>query len=211
MNCADCGQGVAAADNFCRHCGVTLGQAPENAAGLPAVVAALQGEEARLYRRVEALETGQAPPPVSPAARPARPHPAAAAPSAAGGPGGFIGRLRAMDWEWLLGGNWLARVGILAVVLGLAFFLKLAFDNDWIGETGRVVLGLLVGSGLLGGGEYWRRKYAVWAQALTGGGIAILYLSVFAAFALYGLIPPLPALGFFLLVTFDRRRAGPAL
>ena len=210
MNCADCGQGVAAADNFCRHCGIALGQSPENAAGLPAIVAALQGEVARLYRRVEALETGPAPPPtVSPAGQPASPHPAAAAPSAAGGPGGFIGRLRAMDWEWLLGGNWLARVGILAVVLGLAFFLKLAFDNDWIGEIGRVVLGLIVGSGLLGGGEYWRRKYAVWAQALTGGGIAILYLSVFAAFALYELIPPLPALGFFLLVTLTA--AGLAL
>lgn len=209
MNCADCGQGIAAADNFCRHCGVALGQSPENAAGLPAVVATLQGEVARLYRRVDALEAGQVPPPISPAARSAMPHPVATAPSAAGGPGGFIGRLRAMDWEWLLGGNWLARVGILAVVLGLAFFLKLAFDNDWIGETGRVVLGLLVGSGLLGGGEYWRRKYAVWAQALTGGGIAILYLSVFAAFALYGLIPPLPALGFFLLVTLTA--AGLAL
>ena len=207
MNCADCGQGVAAADNFCRHCGIALGQSPENAAGLPAVVAALQGEVARLYRRVEALEAGQAPTPArSPAARPANPHSAV---PAAGGSGGFSGRLRAMDWEWLLGGNWLARVGILAVVLGLAFFLKLAFDNDWIGEIGRVVLGLVVGSGLLGGGEYWRRKYAVWAQALTGGGLAILYLSVFAAFALYGLIPPLPALGFFLLVTLTA--AGLAL
>lgn len=210
MNCADCGQGIAAADNFCRHCGVALGQSPENAAGLPAVVAALQGEVARLYRRVESLEAGQAPPPqVSPAARPEMPHSTAAAPAGGGGPGGFSGRLRAMDWEWLLGGNWLARVGILAVVFGLAFFLKLAFDNDWIGEIGRVVLGLLVGSGLLGGGEYWRRKYAVWAQALTGGGLAILYLSVFAAFALYGLIPPLPALGFFLLVTLTA--AGLAL
>lgn len=212
MNCADCGQGVAAADNFCRHCGVALGQTPAAAdGGLPAVVAALQGEVARLYRRVEALETGQVSPVAasSPAARPPIPnHPAA--PAAAGnGPGGFAGRLRAMDWEWLLGGNWLARVGILAVVLGLVFFLRMAFDNDWIGETGRVVLGLLIGSALLGGGEYWRRKYAVWAQALTGGGIAILYLSVFAAFALYALIPPLPALGFFLLTTLTA--AGLAL
>lgn len=211
MNCADCGQAVAAADNFCRHCGVALGQTPAAAAGgLPAVVAALQGEVARLYRRVEALETGQVPTAAAPAARPAIPNPIAAAPAAAGrGPGGFSGRLRSMDWEWLLGGNWLARVGILAVVLGLVFFLRMAFDNNWIGETGRVVLGLLIGSGLLGGGEYWRRKYAVWAQALTGGGIAILYLSVFAAFALYALIPPLPALGFFLLATLTA--AGLAL
>lgn len=210
MSCADCGQEVAAADNFCRHCGVALGQTPAADGGLPAVVAALQGEVARLYRRVEALETGQiSPAAAAPAARPSTPnHPAT--PAAAGkGPGGFSGRLRAMDWEWLLGGNWLARVGILAVVLGIVFFLRLAFDNNWIGETGRVILGLLIGSGLLGGGEYWRRKYAVWSQALTGGGLAILYLSVFAAFALYALIPPLPALGFFLLATLTA--AGLAL
>ena len=105
------------------------------------------------------------------------------------------------DWEWLFGGNWLARIGVLALIIGVGFFLKLAFDNDWIGETGRVVLGLLGGGALLGGGEFWRRKYPILAQPLTGGGIAILYLSVFAAFALYDLIPALPALGFFFLVT----------
>ena len=105
------------------------------------------------------------------------------------------------NWEWLLGGNWLARVGILALIVGVGFFLKLAFDNDWIGETGRVLLGLVGGLLLLGGGEYWRRRYPIWAQPLTGGGIAILYLSIFAAFSLYGLIPSLPALGLFFVVT----------
>ena len=100
-----------------------------------------------------------------------------------------------------MGGNWLARIGILAVIIGIGFFLRLAFENQWIGETGRVVLGLAAGLSLLGAGEFWSRKYAVWAQALTGGGIAILYLSVFAAFSLYGLIPAWPALGFSFLVT----------
>ena len=107
----------------------------------------------------------------------------------------------ALNWEWLVGGNWLARIGILAVIIGVGFFLKLAFDNQWIGETGRVVLGLVIGLALLGAGEFWSRKFAVWSQAVTGGGIAILYLSVFAAFSLYGLIPAWPALGFSLLVT----------
>jgi len=49
-----------------------------------------------------------------------------------------------IDWELILGGNWLARIGILAVVVGMGFFLKLSFDNNWIGETGRVALGSLV-------------------------------------------------------------------
>ena len=112
-----------------------------------------------------------------------------------------MGGIASWDWEWLLGGNWLGRVGIVTLIIGVGFFLKLAFDNNWIGETGRVVLGVALGLALLGGGEYWRSKYPVWAQTLTGGGIAALYLSIFAAFALYDLLPALVALGFFFLVT----------
>ena len=113
------------------------------------------------------------------------------------------------DWEWLFGGNWLARIGVLALVIGIGFFLKLAFDNQWIGETGRVVLGLVGGLALLGAGEFWRSRYPVWALPLTGGGLAILYLAIFAAFSLYGLIPAMWALGFFFLVTLTA--AGLAL
>ena len=112
-----------------------------------------------------------------------------------------LGRAENLDWEWLFGGNWLARIGIVALIIGVAFFLKLAFDNDWIGETGRVVLGLAGGIVLLAAGEFWRRSYPIWAQPLTGGGLAVLYLSIFAAYSLYGLVPALPALGFFFLVT----------
>ncbi len=109
--------------------------------------------------------------------------------------------LASFNWEWLLGGNWLARIGIVALIIGVGFFLKLAFDNQWIGETGRVLLGLVAGVALLAAGEFWRRKYPVWAQAVTGGGIAILYLSIFAAFGLYQLIGGLTALGLAFLVT----------
>lgn len=110
-------------------------------------------------------------------------------------------RIKGWDWEWLLGGNWLARIGSFALVIGVGFFLKLAFDNNWIGETGRVALGFALGLALLGAGEYTQRRYPIWSQPITGGGIAILYLAIFAAFAFYGLILPLLALGLALLVT----------
>ena len=106
-----------------------------------------------------------------------------------------------MDWEIILGGNWLARVGVLAVVIGVGFFLKLAFDNNWIGEAGRVALGVIGGLALVGAGEYWSKRYAVYSQALAGGGVAILYLSIFAAFAFYGFIGTYPAVGLLLLVS----------
>jgi uncharacterized membrane protein len=106
-----------------------------------------------------------------------------------------------IDWEMILGGNWLARIGILAVVIGMGFFLKMAFDNNWIGETGRVVLGISAGLAFLGAGEYWRTKYPVYAQALVGGGIALLYLSMYAAYAVFGLISLYPGVGMLALVS----------
>ena len=138
------------------------------------------------------------------------PPPGAAARAPAKPPGGRVFKtIAGWDWDWLVGGNWMARIGILALVIGVGFFLKLAFDNDWIGETGRVVLGIVGGVALLGGGEYWQRRYPIWAQPLTGGGLAILYLSIFAAFSLYGLISEVTAFGFFFLVTLTA--AGLAL
>lgn len=92
-----------------------------------------------------------------------------------------------INWEPIIGGNWLARVGALAVIIGVAFFLGLAFENNWITETGRVFLGLGAGAAFLGAGEYWRKRYTTYAQGLSGTGIAILYLSVFASFSLYDL------------------------
>ena len=105
------------------------------------------------------------------------------------------GVLRAVDWEIILGGNWLARIGALALIIGTGFFLKLAFDNEWIGEEARIGMGVLGGLALVGGGEYWRRRYPVYAQALAGGGVAIVYMSVFSAYAFYQLVGIYPAIG----------------
>jgi uncharacterized membrane protein len=91
--------------------------------------------------------------------------------------------------ETRIGGRWLNRIGIVAVVIGVAFFIKYAFDNNWIGPTGRVVLGIISGLGFIGWGQYLYHKYRIYAQGLIGGGIAILYVSIFAAHDFYSLIP----------------------
>ena len=106
-----------------------------------------------------------------------------------------------VDWEVILGGNWLARIGILAVVIGVGFFLKLAFDNNWIGDVGRVALGVVGGLALLGGAEYISKRYPIYSQTLSGGGVAILYLTIFAAFTFYGMIGVYSAVGLLLLVS----------
>ena len=69
---------------------------------------------------------------------------------------------QSFDWERLLGRNWFAIIGAVALVVGIGFFLKLAFDNDWIGDTGRIVLGVVLGLSLLGVGEYSQRRVPIW-------------------------------------------------
>src|SRR5262245_25654282 len=55
--------------------------------------------------------------------------------------------------ESQIGANLLNKVGMIAIILGMAFFLKYAIENRWIGETGRVMVGILTGLGFLAWGE----------------------------------------------------------
>ncbi len=105
------------------------------------------------------------------------------------------------DLEGNIGGKWFARIGITALVLGVSFLLKYAFDNNWIGETGRVLIGIMIGLFLLALGEKYIRKYFGYGQIITGGGIAILYLSIFAAFDFYSLLGPIVSFFGMILVT----------
>lgn len=90
--------------------------------------------------------------------------------------------------EQNIGGKLFAKIGIAALVIGVAFFIKYAFDNNWINETGRVVIGIIVGIVLLFLGNKTSKKYFTYSQILSGGGISILYLSIFATFNFYHLI-----------------------
>ncbi|HVF51165.1 MAG TPA: DUF2339 domain-containing protein [Pyrinomonadaceae bacterium] len=98
------------------------------------------------------------------------------------------------DLESHIGGSWFNWIGILAITFGVAFFLKYAFENEWVGPAGRVLLGAAAGVGILAAGERLRaRGLRQYAYVLSGGGILILYLSIYAAFAFYHLIGQLPA------------------
>ena len=93
------------------------------------------------------------------------------------------------DLEATIGGSWFNWIGIVAVTLGVAFFLKLAFDKQWIGPGARVSLAALLGVSLLYVGERLRgRGLRSYAYILSGGGILILYLADYAAYNFYHLI-----------------------
>ncbi|MDO8482842.1 MAG: DUF2339 domain-containing protein [bacterium] len=99
------------------------------------------------------------------------------------------------------GGRWLGKIGIVALLLGVSFFLKYAFDNNLIGVVGRVILGLVSGVALLAIGQFLRTKYQRYSDILMGGGIGILYLTIYASFSFYNLISQPTAFIFLFCVT----------
>jgi uncharacterized membrane protein len=99
------------------------------------------------------------------------------------------------------GGRWLGKIGVAAIFIGVAFFLNMAFQSGLIGPVGQVILGIFAGIILLGIGQYLRAKYRVYSDILMGGGVAILYLTIFAASTIYGFIHQPTALFFILIVT----------
>jgi uncharacterized membrane protein len=107
-----------------------------------------------------------------------------------------------LDLERMIAGRWLNRIGLLAVAVGIAFFLKAAIDNDWIGPGGQVAIGLLLGAGLIASATMFvKRGYLFFADGLIGLGGAVLYLSLWAASGYYHLIAPAVAFGAMVIVT----------
>ena len=94
------------------------------------------------------------------------------------------------DLETRIGSHWLNRIGIFALLIGIAYFLKFAFDNNWIGPAARVAIGLVAGIGIVFWSESFRAKgYAAFSYSLKAVGIGAMYLSLWAAFQVYSLLP----------------------
>jgi len=109
---------------------------------------------------------------------------------------------RGIDLEAIIAGRWLNRVGIVALLLAVGFFLKYAFDNDWIGPAGRVAIGLLFGAALLVYSQFLlRRGYLYFSEGIAGTGAGVLYLSLYAAWGFYDLIPKPAAFAGMVVVT----------
>ncbi len=104
--------------------------------------------------------------------------------------------------ESRIGSQWFNRIGILAVLIAAAWFLKLAIDNHWIGPAGRVLIGLVAGAGLIAWSERFRtRGYAAFSYSLKAIGSGVLYLSLWAAFSLYHLVDSGAAFAAMIVVT----------
>jgi uncharacterized membrane protein len=101
--------------------------------------------------------------------------------------------------EQRIGSQLFNRVGILAILFAVAWFLKLAIDRDWIGPGLRIAVGLLVAAALMGWSERFRAKhFAAFSFTLKALGSGIAYLTLWASLNIYHLLPGW--LAFFLMV-----------
>ena len=106
-----------------------------------------------------------------------------------------------MDLEQFIGKRALGWIAVVVLLFATAFFIRYAFENEWVGPLGRVALGVVAGLLLvIRGRSYYLRGWRVFSQMLTAGGIVLLYLSTFASFGYYQLLPQQSAGVFMFLV-----------
>jgi uncharacterized membrane protein len=105
-------------------------------------------------------------------------------------------------FEAVIAGRWLNYVGILALLFAVTFFLKYAFDNNWVGPRGRVGIGLLMGSALYPW-SHWLldRGYKYFSEGIAALGAAVLYLSLWAGWHYYGIFSQSTAFALMIVVT----------
>ena len=96
----------------------------------------------------------------------------------------------AQGLESRFGLGWMNRVAVVTLIFGVGFLFKYAVDNQWIGPGMRVALGVAAATLSLFVGEWMSlRGQKVFARGLTGLGLALLYLSFYAGFGFYHLLP----------------------
>jgi len=109
----------------------------------------------------------------------------------------------AFNWEVFAGGRFLNLVGAVILLIGFGLFLQYAIDQNWISPGLRVAGGIFVGLAILGACEaFFKQRPLPWpAHGLIGLGLGVLYLSGYAAFDAYHLIPFAAAYGLMAAIT----------
>jgi uncharacterized membrane protein len=92
--------------------------------------------------------------------------------------------------EYFTGGNLVVRVGVIVLFFGVAFLLKYAAEHVQLSIKMRLIGVTLGAAGLFAVGWWQRNRRRGFALALQGGAIGVLYLTLFAALRLYGLLTP---------------------
>ncbi|MCC7325616.1 MAG: DUF2339 domain-containing protein [Burkholderiales bacterium] len=94
---------------------------------------------------------------------------------------------------WFTGGNVLTRVGVVALFFGVAFLLRYFAEVFTVPIAVKLSGVALTGIALIALGMRLGRKRPAYGLSLQGAGAGILYLTTFAAFRLYEVLPAVPA------------------
>jgi uncharacterized membrane protein len=105
------------------------------------------------------------------------------------------------DLEKFIGENLVNKIGIAILVLSIGYFVKYAIDSNWIGEIGRVAIGLICGAILIGFAHRMRNSYNAFSSVLVGGGLAVFYFTITLAFHQFHLFNQLTALIILVIIT----------
>jgi hypothetical protein len=104
----------------------------------------------------------------------------------------YIGALK--NQIHIFQGNWMVKVGIVLLVLSVAWLVTYAFSNDIIGSTGRVFLGIVFGIALFIWGTKWYERSSIQGIFILSGGALSIYIALFAGTTLYNFYGPEVAL-----------------
>lgn len=85
-----------------------------------------------------------------------------------------------VEFEQKLGGNWLNKIGITILVIGISLFLAIKFPS--LTNPEKIALGFAVSLAILGTGIYLEKldRYRIFARALIGGGWALTFFATYA-------------------------------
>ena len=148
---------------------------------------------ARVWRLEQTLQANAAPPSRN---IPVPPQEAIAPPPR------LVAKPEVRTLETRIGSQLFNRIGIIALLIGMAWFLKFAIDNQWIGPLSRVLIGLAAGVGIIAWSERFRRQgYRAFSYSMKALGTGILYLSLWAGYTVFHLMPGALALLAMVLVT----------
>jgi uncharacterized membrane protein len=157
--------------------------------------------------------------PPEPAVMPEPAEPAIAASSPIAPPPPTAPAPPSISFEERFGTKWVVWVGGAALALGGFFMVRYSIEQGWFGPGMRIVLGALVAIALIVAGEWDRRSEQLSGITgvsnahipgiLTAAGTSAAYADVYAAYALYGFLPP--ALAFVLLGVVALATLGAAL
>jgi uncharacterized membrane protein len=104
--------------------------------------------------------------------------------------------------ELAVGQKWLLGIGVLVLIIGIGFFLKYAFEQEWLGPSVQIAAGFLCGVLLLFLGSIChRRELRGLDVGIAAFGLGTLYLSSYAASQVHHLLPVGLALALILIVT----------